>query len=148
MVAKRFFRWNVYSGLALALLLLAFCYYVVPWTPVGVSQLAAYSASSDKTEFAVMRTFTGSTDPYIVRFYVHRPGEAGWKVYFLENQDIYWRGRLVVDERAKQVAIWRYGAVVARYDWEHGVMVYAGTRRAAMEPHAMARDPYDTIDIR
>lgn len=119
-------------GIGCLVILAAFIYFVMPFSPVGTPLLVAEATTPEGIEMCVTQTFTGTTEPYEVSFWFHS-SSGPWYWYYLDHQALYWRGRIELDTKARQATIFRSGKEVARFNWDTQALSFT-TRNGRIVP--------------
>jgi hypothetical protein len=111
---------------AIAMLISPIVYYVMPFSPVGQTLVVAELTLPDGRDLFILQRFTGTLEPYEVRFVTRRPdGHAD--EYYLDHESIYWRGALILDTDREEVRITFYGESAARYDYVNDAFFINGS---------------------
>lgn len=107
-------HWLLVAGFAVVVILILLVLHVAS------ERVVAEATTPDGGTFLVLQGFAAG-DFFNTRcLFQRRPG-ARWQWFYYNHEDWYWRrGRTEVDAEAKQIRVYRGGALTAQFDWETG----------------------------
>jgi hypothetical protein len=119
--------------------ILAFLYFVMPFTPVGKPITIDQVVLPDGTELILSQVFTGTLEPYKVSLYC-RPRGGPWLWYYVDHQALYWRGRIEINETTNTATVYHGVEPIILFDIANESVYWLESPNHAVQ--GRPRDPY------
>src|SRR5690349_15162053 len=102
-----------------------FIYYIMPFEPVDHPTVIATGRLACG-DVVLTQTFTATPDPYVVRFYFRASGAKLWSEYYVDDESVFWRGGVRVDQDREGCRLIFYGADQARFSCRDQLLAQRG----------------------